>query len=110
MIVPPVFVVEREVRSQSFLHLRHGAVSLQIDVLLLDTFPEPFDEDFVHPPTLAVHADGNVAHTETLRERFCGKLAALVRVEDLGAAVPGDRFFQGIHAERAVQCVGQPSG
>jgi len=61
MIVPPVFVVEREVRTQSFLHLRHGTVSLQIDVLVLDTFPEPFDKDVVHPPALAVHADGDVA-------------------------------------------------
>ena len=35
----------------------YGFVAVQIHLLVLHGFPEPFDEDVVAPATLAVHAD-----------------------------------------------------
>jgi hypothetical protein len=50
----------------------------------------------VHPAAAAVHRDANAGVNQHARERRSGELAALVGVEDLRPAVPGQRLLQGL--------------
>jgi len=77
-------VVERQVLSDGLLGVRDRVVGAQIDLLVLDRFPQAFDEDVVAPAAFAVHADRDAVRLEQAGERFAGELAALVGVEDIG--------------------------
>ena len=82
---------------------------MQIDFLVLDGPPQPFDEDVVPEPPSTVHADCNLLINENAGERLGGELASLVRVEDLGRADP-QGIFECLDAESAVEGVGQLPG
>lgn len=71
-------------RSPGF---RHADIGPQVNLLVFDRPPEPFDERVVPPCALTVHADGDLVLLQQIGEGHAGKLAALVRVEDLGFAV-----------------------
>jgi len=47
------------VRLDARGQLGHRAVTLQIDVLVLETSPEPFDEDIIQRPAASIYADGD---------------------------------------------------
>jgi len=51
-----------------------------------------------------------VVVAENLREGLRGKLAALIGIEYLWAAIAINRLLQGIDTEGAVECIGQPPG
>jgi len=87
-----------------------GFVSLQVDSLVFQGAPEPFDEDVVFEPPLAVHADLDVPSLEDGGKCFAGKLAPLVGVEYLRSAVFEQSFFERLNAESGVQRVGQSPG
>ena len=57
-----------------------------MDLLVLKRSPQTLDEDIVHAPALAVHADRDLGVKQHGGERFAGELCPLVCVEDLGPA------------------------
>ena len=92
-------VVELEVAGELLLRLGHAVVCVQVDMLVLDTLPQPLDEHVVHPSALAVHADLHVVILEHLGELDARELASLVGVEDLRRTVLG---------EKTTDCFGSP--
>jgi len=70
-------VVETEVAGQCGVDFSGRLVGMQIDLLVLDTAPQPLDEHVVDPAPLAVHADGDVVSLEHVGEGLRGELAAL---------------------------------
>jgi len=61
--------------------------------------PQPLDEDVVHVPALAIHADGDRVALQGVGEVVAGELAALVGIEDLMSAVLGERFLECLDTE-----------
>ena len=106
----PLAVVEAEIPADRGAGFRDAGVGAQVDLLVLDRPPEPLDEDVVAPGALAVHADRDLGGLQHLGEVGRGELAALVRVEDLGLAVPGERLLQGLDAEVRRQRDREPPG
>src|SRR5665213_1678313 len=53
----PLDVVEVQIPAERCAGLGDAVIGLQIDFLVFDRAPEPFDEDVVAPGALAVHAD-----------------------------------------------------
>src|ERR671911_274942 len=74
------------------------SVGVQVYVFVLQTSPKPLDEDVVHAPALAVHADPDAVGLQHAGEVGAGELTALVGVKDLRPAEPTQRLFQGIDA------------
>src|SRR3990172_9567110 len=83
---------------------------MEVDVLVLHRPPQPLDEDVVVTAALPIHADAHACCFQHAREGLAGELRALVRVEDLWAAVAGQGLLQGLHAEPCFQGVGHPEG
>src|SRR5260370_301462 len=92
-------VVEAEVAPDRGSGIGHRVIGAQIDLLVFDGSPEPLDENVVTPGALAVHADRDVGVEKHAGEGSTGELAALIGVEDLGLAMVGESFFQGLGAE-----------
>ena len=90
--------------------LRSGLEGVEIDALVLQGAPEPLDEDIVHPPASAIHADADFGVAQHAGEGVAGKLAALVRVEDFRLTEPGQRLLQRRDAEAGIHRVRQPPG
>ena len=83
---------------------------VQVDAFVLQRPPEPLNEDIVHPAAASVHADPHLGIAQHVGEVGAGKLAALIRVEDLGPAEARQRFLQSLDAEFRVHRVRQPPG
>src|SRR6516162_4664251 len=98
-LVLALFVIEAEPGANAGLCLGDTGIGMQVDLLILQTAPQPLDEDVVHTATFAIHADGDTAPIEHCDDLGVGELAALVGVEDLRPAVSGQRFLQGLDAE-----------
>ena len=79
---------------------------MQVDAFVFQAAPEPFDEDVVHPTPPTVHRDAHGSRLQYAGEARRGELAALVRVEDVRAAIPCQRF----NAERDIHGVRYPPG
>jgi hypothetical protein len=86
------------------------SVGVQVYVFIFQASPQPLDEDVVHAPALAVHADLDGVGFQHAGEVGAGELTALIGVEDLRPAEPTQRLFQGIDAEVGVQRVRKPPG
>lgn len=52
-------IVEIEIAGQRLPYLGNGVVAVQVNLLVLDRFPETLDEDVVSSAPLAIHADLN---------------------------------------------------
>ncbi len=100
--VRPAGVVEVDVAADAFAGGAHGFVGMEVDLLVLDRAPHPFDEHVVAPAALAVHRDADAVAMEQPSELAARKLTALIGVEDLRFAVPGDRLLDRFGAERRV--------
>ncbi len=59
----------------------------QIHPLVLDRPPQSLDEDVAMAPSASIHADLDAVGLEHVGELLAGKLAALVGVENLQAAL-----------------------
>ena len=77
-------------------------------MLVLHRAPEPFDEDVVHPSTLAVHADCNVVRLQDASELLAGELSALVGVKNLRPAVVCNGLFERLSTKVCGHGVRQP--
>jgi len=100
-------VVKCKVVSQPQCQVSHAAVSLQIDVLMLETAPESLHEDIVQRPASAIDADADAFTLEHIGEDLTGKLHPLVAVEDLWSARVLQGIFETVDTEGGVQCVAQ---
>jgi len=76
-----VVVVDPSIHTP--LEFRHGAVVLQVNVLLLQAAPEPLDEDVVDPAPTAVHAGLRPHRFDRFDPGLAGELRSLIRIEDL---------------------------
>src|ERR1035437_2464127 len=86
-------IIKVEISADRVARLADGFVGSQIDLLVFDAAPQPFDEHIVPPSPFAVHADGDAVPGEHAGEGRAGKLRALVGVEDLRLAV----YRHGLH-------------
>src|SRR5262249_24530388 len=50
-------IVKRKPRGDAAVRLAAVGIALQVDVLVLERAPQPFDEHVVHPTAAAVHRD-----------------------------------------------------
>src|SRR3712207_9239611 len=67
-LVRPLMVVEPKVSIEPDVQGWHRGVVLEIDVLVLDGSPQPFDEDVVQGTASTVHARSE-EHTSELQSR-----------------------------------------
>lgn len=103
----PVVVVGKPFLQCDF-QISHIFVRPEVNALVFDRPPEPFDEHVVHPAPFPIHTHPGTAPFHRGDPCTACELAALIGVEDLRC--PSCRFqclAQGFHAERAVQCVGE---
>ena len=64
-------------------------VLVQVDLLVFDRPPQPFDEDIVERATATVHADGDLRAFEAAGEVGACELRALVGVENFRDGLVG---------------------
>src|ERR1700687_4446399 len=88
-----------EISTNRASRLTDGFVGSQIDLLVFDAAPQPFNEDVVPPGPFAVHADGDAVAGEYAGKGRTGELRALVGVEDFRPAVTRESIFQRLDAE-----------
>lgn len=100
-------VVEANPLDEPFAKFSASVERVQVEVMVLDRPPQPFDEDVVLAAAAAVHADGDVVVLEDLSEGDAGELGALVGVEDLRLAVALQSLSERLDAELRVQGVGE---
>lgn len=84
-------VLELEVFAQALDGLGDAIIVLQVDFLIFDTAPEPFNEDVVRCSTASVHTDGDLSLFENADKSTTGELNTLIRIEDFWS-----RLFQGL--------------
>ena len=63
---------------------------LEIDRLLLQAAPQPFDEDIVEVTATPIHRDADPNFVQCRDPSSPGELAPLISIHDLGRAVFGD--------------------
>lgn len=100
--------VEIDPASQTLANLAAGLEGVQVDALIFQGTPQPFDHDVVPPAPLAIHRNADLSVLEELGERIAGELAPLVGVEDLGLAEASQGVFERGNAEIGVHGVGKP--
>ena len=69
-------VVERQIATKTATRLRDASVGAQVDFLVFDRPPEPFDKDIVAPRALAVHANRDLGVLQGREKGDGGELAA----------------------------------
>ena len=74
----PFGIVEVQVTAERRAGFRHAGIGAQINLLVLDRFPNPLDKHVVSPSPFSIHADLDVILDEHLRESHAGELRALV--------------------------------
>ena len=62
----------------------HGSIALNIHVFVFDAPPKPLVENIVEGPASGIHTDFDPLFYQSSRKFFAGKLAALVRIENIG--------------------------
>ena len=98
----PGHVVVIKKFDQAFVHIRDRLISLDINIVIFERPPEPFDKDVINGSASAVHADRDLGIFQDLDELGACELTALIRVKDLRRAVL-QRFFKTLDAEVRVQ-------
>jgi len=98
-------IVENDPIADAGFRLAAVGVAFEIDVLVFQRAPDTLDEDVVHPAAAPVHRDAHAGRDQHAGECRAGELAALVGVEDLRFAMPGQRFLQRRHAENEASMV-----
>jgi len=106
----PLRVVIVDPALESLPDLAGRLKSMQVNALVLQGAPEPFDHHVIHPAPLAVHGDANPSILEDGDESVAGELASLIGVENLGCTVTLQRLFQGGNAKFGIQGIRQPPG
>src|ERR1700736_3589373 len=69
-------VVEVQPGANAGLGFGHIRISMEVDLLIFEAAPQPLDEDVVHAPALAVHADHDPVPFQGAGEVAASELAA----------------------------------
>lgn len=81
-------IVKGQISADADAGLGYCLVGVEVDFLVFDRTPEPFNEHVVPPRTLAIHRDGDFRLLQHGREVHRGELRSLVSVEDIGVESP----------------------
>lgn len=90
-LVIPVFVEEPEVPVNGVAQVQHRGIVVEVDFLILQRPPQPFDVYVVQCSLDPVHADLDPLGLENRGEGLGRELASLVRVKDRWDAPTVDR-------------------
>src|SRR5450756_2308206 len=96
-------IIKVQIAADRSAGLADVVVGLEINLLVFNAAPQPFDEHVVPPCSLAVHADGDLVFDQHASECRAGELAALIRVEDLRLPMASESVLNGLEAERRRQ-------
>jgi hypothetical protein len=105
--------VKRRVRAPSIVGgqitadrgagLADRAIGPQVNFVVFYRTPQALDEHVFAPGAAAIYADRYLLAEQDGGQRHPGKLAALIRVEDLRCPEARQRFFQSLDAEVGLQ-------
>jgi len=95
----PELIIEGHGARDPLLSIVDGLVRIEMDLLIFETPPQPFDKDVVPPPPGPIHADLNPMSLQKPGEFLAGELTALIGVEDLRRVIPGDGLLHRLQAE-----------
>ena len=109
-LMRPAGIVERQRDAEAVPGGGDRVVGLEVNLLVLDAFPESFDEDVIAPAAFAIHADLDPVVLEQVGEIAAGELAALIRVEDFRLAETSHCFTDRLEAEVSGEGVGKSPG
>ena len=98
-------IVELKVGVQVSDRDRHGGIIFEIDLLIFDGTPEPFDENIVQRAAFAVVADLNARLEQPISKSHTGELGTLISVKNLRLA-PFEGMIQGIETETNIHRIG----
>ncbi len=104
-----VEVIESDPFCDAGTSLLDVLVCSQIDLFVLQTSPQAFDENVVQEAALAVHADCHLSVLKDFGEVIAGELRTLIGVEYLGLAVHKG-IFQCFRTEACFHRVREPPG
>ena len=74
-LVLALVIVEAKPSTDAGLGLGDRRIGVEINLLVFEASPQPFDEDVVHAATLAVHADRDLVPLQGAGEVVAGELA-----------------------------------
>jgi len=103
-------VVKADIAPKGGASFRDTAVSPQIDFFVFDGSPKTLDEDIVPPRAFSVHADLDLPVGQHFDKLHRSELANLIRVEDFGGSMPGQRFLESLDAKVGLQRDRHPPG
>jgi len=106
----PLGVVKADPVANDPFGLEAVAQLVQIDRLIFERPPKPFDKDIVHVSAPAIHGDRDLRILEDAGELEAGELTALIGVEDFRLAISDQRFVQRLDAEPDIHGIRQPPG
>src|ERR1700716_2833392 len=86
-LVLALCVVKVQPGANTGLGFGHTRISMEVDLLVFEAAPQPLDEDVVHAPALAVHADRDAMPLQGAGKIVTGELAALVGIEDFRSGI-----------------------
>ena len=78
---------------------------MQVDLIILDAFPESLYEDIITPASSPVHADSNPFFLQKRCILHAGELAALVSIEDVRFPTYPECFLNRLNTEICAQGV-----
>src|SRR5437660_10590687 len=87
-------VVKFQPGANTGLGFGHSRISMEVDLLIFEAAPQPLDEDVVHTPALAIHADHDPVPFQGAGKVVASELAALVGIEDLRPSIARERFLE----------------
>ena len=87
-------VIVCQIAAKTATRLRDTSIGAQVDFLVFDRPPQPFDKNIIAPRALAIHADRNLGVLQGREKGDGGELAALICVQNLGGAIPSQGFAQ----------------
>ena len=93
--------------GQVYLSLSAIAVRTQIDLLILDSPPQPLAEDVVVAALSSRTADLDLLSLQSGHKVVRAELIALVGMEDLRPAAAAEGYLQGLHTEHCFKVVGE---
>ena len=83
---------------------------MQVDGLLLQRPPQPFNKDVVEVLAPTIHGYFDVSVGQSRDPSCTCVLAALVRIHYLWLAISGDCLLQRLNAKAGIQRIGKPPG
>lgn len=95
-----------KVARQTILQRGDSGVIVQVDFIILDSPPEPLDEDVVQITTAPIHTDANTSRQKLAGKSVRSKLGSLVAVEN-ERLTEGKSSVQGANTEVGVHRTGQ---